>query len=241
MKTTPESGGRRHNGETFDRIKDRYDDLVNRSIAFSGLTVDFFTRAKARHLLAVARRQPGGAGAMDALDVGCGKGSIHPHLASSFRSLTGVDVAPALLEKAGRANPGVAYHCFDGARLPFDSSRFHLVFAICVLHHVPPESWLSFLAEMHRVARPGGLVMLFEHNPWNPLTRYAVGRCEFDEGAVLVPAAQARRLFAQVGLAEVRTRFIIFAPVEGRFAWILDNAFARLALGAQYFIYGRKL
>ena len=27
---------------------------------------------------------------------------------------------------------------------------------------------------MSRVTRPGGIVAIFEHNPWNPLTRKAV-------------------------------------------------------------------
>jgi SAM-dependent methyltransferase len=178
---------------------------------------------------------------MDVLDVGCGKGSIHPYLAAEFRSLVGVDVASALLETARSANPGVEYRSFDGIRLPFEASSFDLVFAICVLHHVPPAGWGSFVAEMHRVARKGGLVMLFEHNPWNPLTRYAVGRCEFDEDAVLVRAPRARALLEEAGLADVRAQFIIFAPVEGRLAAFLDRSLGLLPIGAQYFVYGRRI
>jgi len=34
----------------FDHYRDTYNDHVNESIAFSGLKVDFFTRAKAAYL-----------------------------------------------------------------------------------------------------------------------------------------------------------------------------------------------
>ena len=45
---------------------------------------------------------------------------------------------------------------------------------------------------MRRVVRPGGLLCIIEHNPFNPLTRLAVVRCEFDRDAVLLPALAPR-------------------------------------------------
>ena len=247
MSSRPDSGGKPTRdsdlrpGREFDRHRDRYDDLINESIAFSGLKVDFFTRAKARHLLETVRRELGDPGVKDALDVGCGKGSIHPYLSGEFRSLTGVDVASELIDAARSANPAVRYRSFDGVSLPFDSGSFDVVFAICVLHHVPPAGWMRFVAEMGRAARLGGLVMVFEHNPWNFLTRFAVSRCEFDEDAVLLRASRTRGLLAGAGLAELQTRFIIFTPVEGRMAAFLDRSLRRCPIGAQYFVYGRKI
>ena len=223
---------------SFDSCKDRYSELVNESIAFSGLTVDFFARAKARHLIELATRSLRDLRRVQALDVGCGRGVIHPCLAGAFQSLTGVDVAPQTIELARQANRWVQYQTFDGGHLPFANASFQLVFSINVLHHVQLPRRQAFVTELRRVTAPGGLVVIFEHNPYNLLTRYAVSRCPFDCDAVLLAARQGKRLLREAGLARVRCRYITFTPFEGRVASLIDRALGRVALGAQYFVAG---
>ena len=75
-----------------------------------------------------------------------------------------MDTAEEAVARAAQANPAVRYHAYGGARLPYTDGRFDFAFAICVAHHVPPPQRASFVAELGRVVRPGGLVALFEHN-----------------------------------------------------------------------------
>jgi hypothetical protein len=87
--------------------------------------------------------------------------------------------------------------------------------------------------EMRRVTHAGGLVVVIEHNPWNPLTRLAVARCPFDDDAVLLGARKARRLLQACGLHNVESRhFLVFPPQIP--APRLERALARVPLGAQY-------
>ena len=61
--------------------------------------------------------------------------------------------------------------------MPVPDASVDVVFAICVVHHVPPAHWGAFAAEMARVLRPGGVAAIFEHNPLNPVTRRVVSNC----------------------------------------------------------------
>jgi SAM-dependent methyltransferase len=130
----------------------------------------------------------------------------------------------------------VQYEDYDGGRLPFDDDAFDLAFTICVLHHVPPADWDSFTDELRRVVRPGGLVVAFEHNPLNPLTRVSVSRCPFDEDVTLLRAGTTLRLLGDAGLTPVERRYIFFLPLRRIAESRVENALRRVPFGAQYFV-----
>ena len=223
--------------ELFDSYRSNYRDVVQSSIDFSGLPHSFFMRAKADLLRdLIARRLGAEKPAM--LDVGCGVGSFHPLLRGMVGRLSGIDVSSASIAQACADNPDVDYRAFDGTSFPFDDSGFDMVTAICVLHHVAPAEWAHFIGEMRRVVRPGGLICLIEHNPFNPLTRLAVSRCEFDRDAVLLGAGKARKLMAAGGLREIGSRYFLLLPWEAKPARRVEGAFSNLPLGAQYATFG---
>ncbi len=225
--------------DAFDHYKDTYEADVQRSIDFVGQDHDFFTRSKARHLIDLVRRNLGSTEQLSALDVGCGVGVTDALIAPRFASVHGVDVAEGVIARAAAANPSVDYSTYAGDMLPFPDGSFDVVFAICVLHHVDPASRGRFANEMSRVARRGGLVAVFEHNPLNPLTRLAVARCEFDEDAVLLSKRQVKRLLAETGMQIVDERYILFLPWMMELSLKLDLALRWLPLGAQHVTVGR--
>jgi ubiquinone/menaquinone biosynthesis C-methylase UbiE len=227
----------------FDAFRDTYGTHVGDAVSFSGKGHDFFTKVKAHYLLDVIRRErfrhP-----VPVLDIGCGHGLIHPFLIDRPDlpiELTGIDMAESVVDVARASNPKVSYATYDGTKLPFDDASFSVAYAICVLHHVPPPQWESFLREMQRVVRPGGLVVIFEHNPLNPLTRRVVKSCALDEHAVLLRSGQLKRLLERVDFVDVSQRFILLTPIEGRaFQW-LERKLGSLPLGAQHFAVARKV
>ena len=224
----------------FDDHATSYADDVNGSVSFSGKDVDFFARRKADHLLGIVRRQLGHPGEQRLLDVGCGVGVTDSHLVSSVGSLHGVDVAADAVAEAATLNPTVTYGSYDGRRLPHPDHAFDVAFTICVLHHVDPPDRAAFTAEMARVVRPGGLVAIFEHNPYNPLTRVAVSRCEFDEGVELLSSSEVAGLTTGAGLDLLERRYILFLPSDGALSDAVDSTFRRLPLGAQHFVAARR-
>jgi SAM-dependent methyltransferase len=224
----------------FDDYRHTYRDEVQRSIAFSGQDVGFFTDVKARLLCELAQRTFGEIGALSVLDVGCGVGLTDDALKGRFGHINGVDVSEGAVAEAAAANPWADYASYDGRSLPFEEGRFDLAFAICVLHHVEPPDRPAFVTEVARVVRPGGLVVVIEHNPMNPLTRMAVARCDFDEGVELAPGKEARALFASRGLQPVEHRYILFFPLRGSAPRWVERWLTWLPFGAQYIVAGRK-
>jgi SAM-dependent methyltransferase len=226
--------------QDFDAYADSYGDAVARSIGFSGLEHDFFTRRKADCLVELSRRLLGEPGELSVVDVGCGVGSTDALLAGRFGELHGVDTAPETVERAAANNPSVRYQTYDGRVLPFTDASLDLTFAINVVHHVPPAERAAFALELRRVVRPDGLVVIIEQNPLNPLTRLAVSRCEFDKGVVLLTNRSLTRLLTDAGLEAVERRYIIFFASDRPRLKAVERSLGRVPFGAQHYLAARR-
>jgi ubiquinone/menaquinone biosynthesis C-methylase UbiE len=226
-------------GAEFDAYSRNYDEEVNRALAFSGLTIDLFTRAKSDYLLDLIRVEPGCGSDAALLDIGCGVGNNHSLLAGKVARLVGIDVSGECVAVAQERHPGLEYKMYDGIHIPYPDRSFDAAFTICVLHHVPVVQRPALIGEIRRVLKPGGLFVIFEHNPRNPLTMRVVNRCEFDRDAVLLRRQESESLMHGAGFSRIESRFILAVPPVNSVLKKLDRAFARLPLGAQYFTAGR--
>ncbi|MFJ7077038.1 class I SAM-dependent methyltransferase [Streptomyces sp. NPDC098781] len=98
-------------------------------------------------------------GTRSLLDVACGTGIVTRRLAAGRDALTvtGVDLAPAMVRHAAARMPG-AVVLADGRRLPFRGGRFDAVSSVWLLHLVPTaEDVRTVVGECARVLRPGGV------------------------------------------------------------------------------------
>jgi ubiquinone/menaquinone biosynthesis C-methylase UbiE len=101
----------------------------------------------------------------EVLELGCGTGVLTRRLARlpQVARVTGVDVAPSLLERAtvlAAELPDVSFQQADARALPFPDGDFDVVVADSVLVHVPGVE--AAISESFRVLRPGGRLALFE-------------------------------------------------------------------------------
>jgi SAM-dependent methyltransferase len=224
----------------FDTWKDSYRDELERVVAFSGQSAEYFTELKARALLDLVRRRVGNPATLRAIDIGCGVGVTHRYLSGRFAEIIGVDIFEGVLGAAASANLDVDYRLYDGRRLPCDDGSLDVAFTISVLHHVPVSLWRDFVAEMARVLRPGGVAAVFEHNPLNPVTRRVVANCIFDEDAVLLRRRTAAGLLSGAGLRLPEHRYLAFFPFGGRRIAPIEAALRHVPLGAQYYVAGLR-
>jgi SAM-dependent methyltransferase len=214
-----------------------YEQQVDDAIRFARREHAFFLAAKAEALLDLAERQLP-RGPIRALDVGCGDGRLDAML-EPLGELHGVDVTPEMVAAAAETAPHGRFQIADGTRLPYGDGAFDLTFTVCALHHVGPPERPAYLGELARVTRAGGLVVVFEHNPVNPLTRLVVSRCAFDEGVVLVGRRRLGRLAREAGLTVEETRYILLFPWKRTPFRQVERGLARLPVGAQYFLAAR--
>jgi SAM-dependent methyltransferase len=103
------------------------------------------------------------------LDFGCGCGRVIRHLPSHTKAaLMGVDYNPRAIGWCARNLKGE----FRTNRLhpPLDlpADRFDLVYLLSVFTHLHPDTQGSWLAELARVARPGGIVLTTFHDESHP-------------------------------------------------------------------------
>lgn len=225
----------------FDAFEDTYVEDLDRAVSFGGKPGEFYTRRKADLLITLAARQLGDPGRLDLLDVGCGIGQTDRFLSGRTGSLTGTDVSPGSLDRARELNPGVRYVISgEDEPLPFADATFDLSFAICVMHHVPSGEWASFAEEMRRVTRPGGIVAIFEHNPWNPGTRKVLRDCVFDEDVTPIRERRMRSILRGAGLEPAESRQIIFLPTSAAWWLRVEDLLRRVPLGAQYYVAARR-
>lgn len=225
----------------FEKFKDHYPQDVERAISFLGQGVNFFTEIKARYLLNLTRKFLGDLEKVRALDVGCGVGLTDHYLAGSFGSLNGIDVSEGIIAKAREHNPTVQYQAYNGKKFPFADEAFDLVFTICVMQCVPPPSRQSFVQEMYRVTKKGGITVVFEHNPLNPLTRLVVSRCEMNTGLAMIAKRLTKELLKQGGFEIAEQSYILFFPWMGKVFREMEKWFKWLPLGAQYYVMGQKV
>jgi len=225
----------------FDNFANEYRSLHAANIKISGESPEFFAEYKIRDVAALTASAAEKVSRI--LDFGSGIGASVPYFREYFREarLTCVDVSEMSLKIAELRFPGEAtLQLFDGRTLPFLDRSFDLVFAACVFHHIDHTQHVSLLRELRRVLRLGGRLVIFEHNPLNPLTVHAVNTCPFDENAKLITARVMRARFKAAGFPNARVTYRIFFPHFLKKLRSLDAYLTCLPLGAQYFITAKK-
>ncbi|MEV3961256.1 methyltransferase domain-containing protein [Nocardia sp. NPDC050193] len=135
-------------------------------------SVFFFGRQ--RRLLREIASRSGLRDGEHALDIGCGPGMlvrIMGRLAGIDGSATGVDPsATAIAYNRGR-DPHHRYLHSAAQELGLPDAAFDVITCTFVMHHIPEQHRRAALAEMWRVLRPGGRLLLADANPSKPFRK----------------------------------------------------------------------
>ena len=154
----------------FDHIATEYDEALPAHV------VEHYLSKRTRFVL---EHCPG----RSALDVGCGTGALAGHLADAGYEVTGIDPSEGMLDVLRTRRPEIEAVVGSGTSLPFADDSFHLVLSVAVMHHIAdPADVRRTLAEMVRVAAPGGRILVWDHNPLNPYWGSLMGRVPQDTG-----------------------------------------------------------
>jgi ubiquinone/menaquinone biosynthesis C-methylase UbiE len=133
--------------------------------SYARLTAGLDTRTDRSALL---RERIGAAPDSEVLDVACGPGRLTLELAPHVRAVTGLDLTPGMLDqgRAALAEAGldnVTFVAGDAAQMPFADASSSIVISSAAFHHF--EAPRRVLAEMVRVCRPGGRVVVSDVMP----------------------------------------------------------------------------
>lgn len=223
----------------FDQYAESYDEDLSQALSVSGEDKDYFARERIHWLSRCLSKEKNRAGYL--MDFGCGTGSAIPHLLDFFeaRSIVGIDTSARSLDIATRT------HGSDLVRFLLPD-QFHpkelidLVVSNGTFHHIPLEKRASVVKYMFRSLRPGGILALWENNPWNPGTRYVMSRCVFDQDAIPLTSSEARRLVQEGGFEIMQTDFLFIFPKVLSYLRGIEPLVSKLPIGAQYQVLCRR-
>jgi SAM-dependent methyltransferase len=219
----------------FDKHAEDYYDHHRSNVAITGELPEYFAEYKIAGLAELMKRLA--LPSRNILDFSSGIGNSVPYFRKYFpaSTLRCADVSARSIEIAKTRFGGKEkYALIEDASLPLQNASQDIVFSACVFHHIPHQEHRHWLRELWRVVRPGGLLVIYEHNPLNPLTVRAVNNCPLDENAHLIGGRTLRKRLLDAGWKEAAIEYCLFfpsflsglRPLEKRLSW--------LALGAQY-------
>jgi SAM-dependent methyltransferase len=228
----------------FDDYADDYELLVRDNIKASGFPPSYFDEQKIKTLTADFAQKTFVGDEIRFLNFGCGIGKserfIHKYLPKA-RTVS-VDVSRSSLDRAIQRNqavPHVTYqHFTDVEELQYDKP-FDIIFAANVFHHIPTDLRLRILTHLRSLLSPHGYLYIFEHNPFNPLTKAAFDTCAFDQGCQMIPARDMTQMLRQAGFTYLDKHYIVFFPKPLATFIPFEKYLGWLPLGAQYFLKAR--
>jgi SAM-dependent methyltransferase len=151
----------------------------------------------------------------DVLDVACGAGAVACAAARVARKVTGIDVTPAMIERAAALQAefgltNLAWHVGDGAQLAFPADHFDVVLTRYSLHHVLQPG--EMLTEMVRVCKANGRVAVADLVlPPEKVAAYDQMELLRDPSHVhVMTEAELRGLMTAAGLAYLRWAGYLF-------------------------------
>ncbi len=96
-------------------------------------------------------------------DLGCGPGQVARYLHDQGAAAFGVDLSEGMLAQARRLNPDLAFHQGDMLALSEPDEAWGGAALFYSLIHIPRDRVPQALAELWRVLRPGGALLVAVH------------------------------------------------------------------------------
>ena len=217
----------------FDNLAEVYSEVTSNQHAF----FDFNTRYLQEYKVAVAKQlvqDP-----TTVLDYGCGIGLLQEFLEGYYpkASIYAADISQDSLSHLRRRFPQTKVLDCEAAL----QQCFDLIVVSCVLHHVPLDDRESLVSRLVKALNPGGNLLIFEHNPLNPVTQHMVNTCPIDEDAILLRRSECKRLINLCDDAEVKkSGYTLFFPGMLKALRPFEKWMRWLPAGGQYFILAGK-
>jgi SAM-dependent methyltransferase len=137
--------------ESYDRLSEEYARRIYGELAHKPLDRELLDR--------FARETRGGL----VCEVGCGPGHVARYLHDAGADAMGLDLSPRMIEIARELNSKMRFETGDMLALPLASGSLAGVAAFYAIVNIPESSLPAVFAEMYRVLRPGGLLLLAFH------------------------------------------------------------------------------
>lgn len=217
----------------FDEYAEDYEKILQKQLSFFSKDHSYFAEYKVDIVSQICRIPP-----LRIVDFGCGIGLSIPHLAHRFPNaqICVTDVSTKCLDYVRSAYPNIQVlsdHQLEGC-------AFDLIFVSGVFHHIRSEQRPLVMKRLAGLLTKTGMLSIFEHNPYNPVTRRMVATCPFDASAELITRKGMQILVDNAGLNLSHSGYCLFLPQMLQRLRAMEKTMAWLPLGGQYYIAAGK-
>lgn len=222
----------------FDKFAGRYENVLEKQLDFFGEENSYFAEYKVK----IVKDSLNSIQPLNILEFGCGIGRNLKFFSKYFpdSSITGSDISAGSIEIAKNENPDLKFFLLDGEEEKKNFDKFDLVFISCVFHHIAPVERKQAMNNIFKMMKKNGTAFIFEHNPYNPVTRHIVNTCEWDTDAILLNMKESVKLMEDSGLDVTEKNYTLFFPAMLGFMRPVENLLKKIPMGGQYYVRGIK-
>lgn len=217
----------------FDDFSSEYENKILKSFGKIDNNVSYYHSGKAK----IAKRELAYS-PNKILDFGCGIGSMLKFLKMNFdqSKFYAYDESKKSLEILKSLYPDVkCVYNLDTIE------KFDLIILSNVVHHIKSIDRNNVFKKIYKLLNDKGRILIYEHNPYNPITLKIVANCEFDADAELIKKKNLVKLCIKNNFELEKSGYIHFFPSKLKILFNLERYLKWLFLGAQYFcIFSKK-
>ena len=225
--------------ELFDQFSKNYNLFTDQAIRFSGYDTKDLVNTKLNKLRGLypdlAEKD------FQFLDYGCGIGNLYDSVPTIFSQAiyTGVDSSKKSIDEAqSRFSDNPNFQELNSSQ--WKNSKYDLIFSSGVFHHIPHQEHGPIINRLSRLLNQNGKIVIWEHNPINPITQKIVKECAFDKDAVLIRSNKLKQHLEAASLEKVQIIYTTFFPKFLSRLNTFDSFLSWFPLGGQYLATAEK-
>lgn len=213
----------------------------------------YFVKVKSLHFLENIKKMCNRLYDLNCIDLGCGTAETTEYFQDKFKYTVGCDYSFGILKFAMQKE---LEHIFLinslSEVLPFKENSFNVAVLFNMIHHIDSnEKLIQTLKEVCRVLKKDGLIVIYEMNPLNPLTRYVINTNEIDSSVnldgykkSLYPTTfytwETRSIMKQCGFNIWEQQYLCFFPKFLSFLLPIERFLTKIPIGGLYSVFGMK-
>lgn len=221
----------------FDKHAEEYEKVLSEDLSKFGEESGYFAEYKIKLTRKYLKTEP-----ISILDFGCGIGRNIKYFREYFpdSKIFGCDISEKSLEIARKNNPDTEFFKISDDKVNEYNDKFDLVFTSCVFHHIQPSLRYDSMNKIKDMLKKGNCFVIYEHNPFNPITRKIVRDCMWDADAILLKPKEVLTLTKDSGLIVRQRKYTLFFPSFLKIFRFLEKYIGFLPAGGQYYVIAEK-
>ena len=218
----------------FDEYVENYEDLTNKNLRFFNKSRKYFDSYKIEIASRIYKSPK------NILDFGSGIGLCIPFIKEYFPTakIYATDTSEKSLNYLSKKHEDI--NTLKTNDLHDYKNYFDLIIIVGVFHHVIKKERLNLMKEIEILLRNKGKIIIFEHNPYNFITKKLVKMCPYDDGVELIKMKELKHIINKSNIRIIDKGFTLFFPSIFFFLRKFEKYLKLLPLGGQYYISGLK-